>query len=1011
MTISETRTSERGRRRWTTSWLLVAATVLLTSGVLPGAATALPSSTAESATAEPAAAEDATPLAFTPPVVADALLIAWVGGPTQPPTLVTLQAALTAAAVGDSVNLVPGSYRFNVPLTVPSAVTLTVAAETWALGRFTVSGGGLARSGPITLGPAANSQTVVTVASDGAALTGLAVANPESRTGFTGISLGSTVGAAVSGVSIDGASPTGTTTGINVATSTGAAITNTTISGVSRGVFTTATNAGPGTSITGGTIRTAVEGVNLGATTGSVLTGVTFDGGNAPGSTTTAVNVLNATGVVITDAAISGVARGIFVQGTNTGAGPRIVGGTITVTVTGISLGTTTGSHIEDVTVAGPGIGGTTTGIQVARAGGVVIVDPQISAFTRGIYATWIRDSGREIPGPSVTGAVMEEVGIGIYTANTTGMDVSDAVIDATGSAVYAHESADITVTGSVFTGHAGSTASNGTNGIRFYYVQGATISDTRFDGGSTGLYFDGSYDIDMTGVEVENQAWYGIYTESVTRLTITRSSFHDLDWVANYTYNPSGAPPLDQVQVSSAIVMTDNEIYGVNAGIYLPLGAYDITFSRNAVRDATEFVVLATPAHDVTVSDNDIDFTGADENAAAVRVTPLFWNLGETTADTGSYSSSGIRVLANRFTGAGTFVAVGSVPGTGSAGRRALTDTIQVFGNTFPQESTAVRAFTNAEAGADTDPTNDMIDGDVAVDARDDDQDGANDWGAPCRARVTLGESRSPDDPVVYDGGGAWIHQTTSDGQVLYPETCSAVAEIDLTLTQTYDPGPYEVGDVVTWTLVPHNDGPRVAAAGWAVTQLLDPATELVGMTGDGYQVTGTTAVAPEPLGIDADGPPIRVTVRIVEGPAAMSREAEPLAAPDPVVVPNTAYIAPADGDVPESNPLVVPELGADTAATATNNDTDGEVHVVAAPVPEPTPTPTPTPTPEPTVPAPGPTAPGAVPSAGPGAGSGDGTGGLASTGADTVVPAMVSAVFLLAGAALLALRRRAHR
>jgi hypothetical protein len=120
------------------------------------------------------------------------------------------------------------------------------------------------------------------------------------------------------------------------------------------------------------------------------------------------------------------------------------------------------------------------------------------------------------------------------------------------------------------------------------------------------------------------------------------------------------------------------------------------------------------------------------------------------------------------------------------------------------------------------------------------------------------------------------------------------------------------------------------------------------VSMTGAGYTFDCLTATATAPLAAGWDGAPNTVTVRISAQSDASLHQ--------------VAYVAPADADVPETNPLIIPSLDTDTATSEIENDTQGTVTVVApSPSPSPIPTePLPTPTPAPTRPSPRPTHPG---------------------------------------------------
>ncbi len=132
---------------------------------------------------------------------------------------------------------------------------------------------------------------------------------------------------------------------------------------------------------------------------------------------------------------------------------------------------------------------------------------------------------------------------------------------------------------------------------------------------------------------------------------------------------------------------------------------------------------------------------------------------------------------------------------------------------------------------------------------------------------------------------------------------------EMDLALAKAVtSSGPYYEGSTVTFSLTPRNNGPADAAAGWSVTEVLPAGLTLVSMSGPGYTCTDASCVAAEGLAAETDGAPITVTTTIGADFAGPLK--------------NVAYVAPADGDVPESNPLVVPTTTTDTSTSETNND-----------------------------------------------------------------------------------------
>lgn len=156
----------------------------------------------------------------------------------------------------------------------------------------------------------------------------------------------------------------------------------------------------------------------------------------------------------------------------------------------------------------------------------------------------------------------------------------------------------------------------------------------------------------------------------------------------------------------------------------------------------------------------------------------------------------------------------------------------------------------------------------------------------------------------------------------------------IDLTLSKTVGAGPYAVGEEATFTLTPHNIGPGSAAAGWSVTERLPTGLTATSMSGPGYTclLANLRCTATGSLAAGADGGPITVRAKI-----------------DQVVgtVRNLSWVAPAPGEVPEDNPLVIPPADADTSTTATNNDAQAELQILPAPSPSPSTSPRPSPPP----------------------------------------------------------------
>ena len=936
---------------------------------------------------------------------ADNALIAWVGGDTQPPTLVTLQAAFTAAAAGDTVHTVQGEFTFTKVLTVPQAVTLTSADPSEISARFTVSGGGLTTSA-ITLHPPVISVPVITVVASGAGavLDGITVTNPALRTGTSGISLAAGAnGVRVVDLSVDMGGPAaGTTNGIATATTSGLVLENPTITGVARGVYGTATS-GPGMQVTGGTIRAATIGIQTGTTTAPTFDGVTITS-SAPGAagTTHGINLVGSTGAVVTGVNVSGFQRGISttdgvtgtgiqvsnssigaylfgittgatsgavfdgvtltgqavansvaldlstssgveVKGTTlitnfrvgigtdnvtTGPGLKIVEGTTTIRgplLQAITLGSTDGAHLVGLVIEGTwsaGDAAVSVGIDMYRASGVVIENPTISGIAQGISANNLGAAGPNRVGLQLTGGQITGASGGVRVANATGVTVTGTQISLVSGAgggggigIAGHECADVTVSDVTVDGYVNpDDYRRGSAGVRFYFTQGVNVTRTTLTNGSNGFYWDMTEDVTVTDSDVTGQTWYATYTESVRNYTVTNSRFIGNAGVANLTINDQELPPLNKRQISRDITFANNTLTDNFQGVYLPLGADGFTYVDNTVSGApAQFVVYGTPAHNVTVEDNDIDFTPLLDTYAAIWFGTSYPNL-----DTENYTSSNIQVLSNRFTGPGPFIQAGSATGI----HDALADIIEVSGNVFPRNSVAIRSYPNAEQAVTDDPPTSGV---TAIDARDGQSSGPNDFGSLCRARVTSGPTQTEADPLIYSGGGSWIHETR-EPQVLYPESCTALAEMDLTIVEEQvTPGPHFNGDTVTWTLTPHNYGPRPAAAGWSMTQLLPAGLELVSISGAGYSYDDSDPANPVATSTDAlpagqDGPVVTVTAQVVADPGSL--------------VKNVSYISPAPGDVVETIPLVVPDLDTETAASATNNDDQGLLLVGTRPL-----------------------------------------------------------------------------
>lgn len=915
--------------------------------------------------------------------------MAWVGtAADRPATLLTLQAALNAVPVGGTVSFDSNDYAFTTALTVPRQVTLETASASTLFARFTISGGGLTAAETVRFGVAAT--PVFSVTGNDVTLSDLRVSNPNAVARPTGVQLGagvtgtsitnfaidgggqassyginlatgaatitnstisgvatgigSTAAATTVGISVTGGSITATTAGIALGTTTAprvdgttltgpgaagtgidlqnasaAVISNVHVSSFNRGIGTTGTSTAAGAAITNPTIIGAgSEGISLGSTSGASITGATITGTGAASSR--GMNIYRATSVTITEPTVGSFAYGIYTDIGDTGAGPRIIRPTITAVTGGITLGSTQGATITDSTITGSAVG---TGINFMNAGRVTVRDGTMNGLLYGVGTTsqLTDDSDRtDIVISRITVVGAPNASNAVTLLGVTNTRISDVVAEIAGAGVITHDSSDVTVTGVDVTGRPGISSTSGAAVLRAYDSQRVNLSLSSINGGSYGVFYSSSTDSVVTGILVENVSEYGIYARSSADLNIGTSIFRNNGAVGNIVVTV----PRDGISHGVRIhanTMTDNR-----GGVNLSAGTRAVRFTDNVVTGQPA-VLTAAPAHDVTIAGNTITQTAAD--ATAVIVVPTY----EDGEQPGSYSSSDITVRDNRFVGTGTWIRVGSPPDAASAAFRTVQDPVLVVGNTFPADSTAIRTFPNAVVGEDTAGAVDrggaaravasvvVADGPVAVDARD--HGNPNDWGSGCKATGYL------DDDLRYDGGGAAVYELTV-APVLYPENC---VDLSLTETPTTPTGTVRVGDTVTWTLTPHNDGPGAAPAGWTVTQLLPDGVTLVSMTGDGYRFAGTTGTAEGPLPSGADGSLITVTVRIGERSAATLHDVAFVALAAARDVDGDGYDDPI---IERTNPLVVPTVDTDAAASPTDNDADG-VWTIAADEPTP--------------------------------------------------------------------------
>ena len=155
-------------------------------------------------------------------------------------------------------------------------------------------------------------------------------------------------------------------------------------------------------------------------------------------------------------------------------------------------------------------------------------------------------------------------------------------------------------------------------------------------------------------------------------------------------------------------------------------------------------------------------------------------------------------------------------------------------------------------------------------------------------------------------------------------PTIDAGLVKFNLTLTKTLEKkGTYKPGDEVSFALVPSNDGPVDALAGWSVTDVLPKGLTLVSMSGAGYTCTDASCMSDSVLPAGQEGAVIWVKAKIT--------------ATGTGTLINVAYVAPAAGDIAETNPLVVPAQDTDTDASATDNDASAWLGFKTPPPPAP--------------------------------------------------------------------------
>jgi len=313
--------------------------------------------------------------------------------------------------------------------------------------------------------------------------------------------------------------------------------------------------------------------------------------------------------------------------------------------------------------------------------------------------------------------------------------------------------------------------------------------------------------------------------------------------------------------------------------------GVKNVAYVDKAANDVPETNPLGTP---LPTSSTNTATSPTDNDAEAPLTVDSLVSMGDHVwwdtnrngvQDAGEAPVAGVTVTLHKADG----TTVGTPTTTDANGFYSFVDLTPGAGYYVVFTPPADATFTTQNSG-----TNDAIDSDAAV------ATGRADFTAPASGSNS---ATAPDNPTV-DAG---------------------LVRMNLTLAKKLETaGPFGVGDTVTFTLTPHNDGEVNALAGWSVTDVLPKGLTLVGLTGDAgvYTFSGATATSTVALAAGTDGAPITVTATIDANTIGTLR--------------NVAFVSPASADIAETNPLVIPTTGTDTAASSTDNDAQAELTLV---------------------------------------------------------------------------------
>jgi uncharacterized repeat protein (TIGR01451 family) len=139
-----------------------------------------------------------------------------------------------------------------------------------------------------------------------------------------------------------------------------------------------------------------------------------------------------------------------------------------------------------------------------------------------------------------------------------------------------------------------------------------------------------------------------------------------------------------------------------------------------------------------------------------------------------------------------------------------------------------------------------------------------------------------------------------------------------DLSITKSItSTGPYAVGSDVAYSFTVTNNGPGTSS-GWSMTDLVPAGLTLTTLSAPSADCSVTTASCSSSVALAAG------SFVTVSGTAAIANA-------DNLTLKNVAFVRPPNGDLPETNPLVIPSLTTNTQDSATNNDAEASLTVNA--------------------------------------------------------------------------------